>query len=90
MSETQTRVINVFAPAKINLYLHVTGRLESGYHTLDSLVAFADIGDEITMSASKNLSFEIDGPYANVFTGPARDTSKASDKPTDNDIKWHI
>ena len=34
-----------FAPAKINLYLHVTGRQEDGYHELDSLVMFADVGD---------------------------------------------
>ena len=37
-----------FAPAKINLYLHVTGRRADGYHLLDSLVAFADIGDRVT------------------------------------------
>ena len=37
-----------FAPAKINLTLHVTGRRADGYHLLDSLVAFADVGDRIT------------------------------------------
>ncbi len=37
----------VFAPAKINLTLHVTGRRADGYHLLDSLVAFADVGDTI-------------------------------------------
>ena len=31
------------APAKINLYLHVTGRRADGYHELDSLIEFADI-----------------------------------------------
>ena len=40
--------VTVFAPAKINLYLHVTGRRADGYHLLDSLVAFADIGDRLT------------------------------------------
>ena len=34
----------VFAPAKINLTLHVTGRRDDGYHLLDSLVVFADTG----------------------------------------------
>ena len=36
-----------FAPAKINLTLHVTGRRADGYHLLDSLVAFADVGDHV-------------------------------------------
>ncbi len=40
----------VFARAKINLALHVTGRREDGYHLLDSLVAFAEVGDQITLS----------------------------------------
>ena len=39
---------SAFAPAKVNLYLHVTGRRADGYHLLDSLVAFADIGDFVT------------------------------------------
>ena len=37
------------APAKVNLTLHVTGRREDGYHLLDSLVMFADIGDRLTV-----------------------------------------
>ena len=39
------------APAKLNLYLHVTGRRADGYHELDSLVAFAEFGDVITLTA---------------------------------------
>lgn len=37
-----------FAPAKVNLALHVVGRRTDGYHLLDMLVAFADIGDLVT------------------------------------------
>ena len=33
------------APAKINLALHVTGRRADGYHLLDSLVVFTELGD---------------------------------------------
>lgn len=36
------------APAKINLALHVVGRRDDGYHLLDMLVAFADIGDRVS------------------------------------------
>ena len=54
----------IFAPAKINLYLLLTGRLPSSYHTLDSLVAFADIGDEITLAPADDFMLSVDGPFA--------------------------
>ena len=40
------------APAKINLYLHVTGKRTDGYHQLDSLAVFVDIADQITAHPS--------------------------------------
>lgn len=40
------------APAKINLNLRIVGKAANGYHRLESLVAFVDIGDEMTISAS--------------------------------------
>lgn len=56
--------IEAFAPAKINLTLHVTGQRADGYHLLDSLVVFADIGDRITVTPSDGLSLSVDGPMA--------------------------
>jgi 4-diphosphocytidyl-2-C-methyl-D-erythritol kinase len=56
--------IHEFAPAKINLYLHITGRRPDGYHDLDSLVAFATIGDDIIVRPSSAFSFRIEGPQA--------------------------
>jgi 4-diphosphocytidyl-2-C-methyl-D-erythritol kinase len=53
-----------FAPAKINLTLHVTGRRADGYHLLDSLVAFADVGDRITVMPAEAASLEVTGPMA--------------------------
>ena len=53
-----------FAPAKINLTLHVTGQRADGYHLLDSLVAFADIGDEVSAQSSDSLSLTVTGPNA--------------------------
>lgn len=55
---------DVFAPAKINLSLHVTGRRTDGYHLLDSLVVFADIGDTIHVVPSDTLSLTVLGPEA--------------------------
>ncbi len=51
------------AYAKLNLALHVTGRREDGYHLLDSLVAFADYGDEITVHASTEDNFTLSGRF---------------------------
>jgi 4-diphosphocytidyl-2-C-methyl-D-erythritol kinase len=51
-----------FARAKINLALHVTGRRADGYHLLDSLVAFADVGDNITAEPATSLSLHLTGP----------------------------
>ncbi|WP_158043977.1 4-(cytidine 5'-diphospho)-2-C-methyl-D-erythritol kinase [Skermanella pratensis] len=57
-------VIVEHAPAKLNLYLHVLGRRPDGYHELDSLVAFADIHDTVTVRPAERLTLEIDGPFA--------------------------
>jgi 4-diphosphocytidyl-2-C-methyl-D-erythritol kinase len=56
--------VTAFAPAKVNLYLHVTGRRDDGYHLLDSLVAFADIGDRLRAEPAASLSLALDGPEA--------------------------
>lgn len=54
-----------FAPAKINLYLHVVGRRADGYHLLDSLVVFAGVGDMIEATADdRGLRLTVDGPFA--------------------------
>ncbi len=56
--------IEEFAPAKINLTLHVLGRREDGYHLLESLIAFADVGDEVTVAKAGHFSIQVDGPFA--------------------------
>ncbi len=52
-----------FAPAKVNLTLHVTGKRDDGYHLLDSLVVFAGVGDTIEVTLSNDLSLTVDGPF---------------------------
>ncbi|MEM5467356.1 4-(cytidine 5'-diphospho)-2-C-methyl-D-erythritol kinase [Celeribacter marinus] len=56
--------VKIFAPAKINLTLHVTGQRADGYHLLDSLVAFVDIGDQITAQRTDQSSLIVTGPFA--------------------------
>jgi len=65
--EPRQKSISIFAPAKVNLYLHVLGKLSNGYHNLDSLVGFADIGDEIQLEPSTDFEFEISGHFASAF-----------------------
>ena len=56
--------IEVFAPAKVNLALHVTGRRDDGYHLLDSLVAFAGVGDVLTILPEGEGTLAVTGPEA--------------------------
>ena len=58
------RRAHVFAPAKINLTLHVTGRRNDGYHLLDTLVSFASFGDRLVVRPSAAMSLTVDGPEA--------------------------
>ncbi len=51
------------APAKVNLYLHVTGRRADGYHLLDSLAVFGPAADEVTAEPAEGLSLTLDGPF---------------------------
>ncbi len=60
------------ARAKINLTLHVTGQRADGYHLLDSLVAFAGVGDEISVASAEELSLTVDGPLAAGVPSDAR------------------
>ena len=57
-------MLRVSAPAKINLSLKITGRRDDGYHLLESLVAFADIGDRLFISKSETSSLQLSGPFA--------------------------
>ena len=53
-----------FAPAKVNLWLRVVGRRPDGYHLLDSLVAFAAVGDTVAATPAEALSLALAGPFA--------------------------
>ena len=52
------------APAKINLTLRMLGRRADGYHLLESLVAFADLADTLTLQPGGDAALGITGPFA--------------------------
>ena len=68
-------MVRRFAPAKVNLYLHVLGRRPDGYHRLDSLVVFADVGDEVVAAPAPDgepdLTLTVEGPFAGALAGGA-------------------
>lgn len=57
------------APAKINLFLHVGLVAADGYHPLTSLVAFADVGDGVTVARADRLSLDVTGPFGGALAG---------------------
>lgn len=64
MTRIEDAAVTRLARAKVNLNLHVVAQRQDGYHELDSLVAFAGLGDSITVEPADELSLTIDGPYA--------------------------
>ncbi len=56
-----------FAPAKINLALHVLARRADGYHEIDSIVAFADVGDELHFTPAEKFALSAAGPFAHFL-----------------------
>ncbi|HRF07855.1 MAG TPA: 4-(cytidine 5'-diphospho)-2-C-methyl-D-erythritol kinase [Xanthobacteraceae bacterium] len=59
------------APAKVNLFLHAGSPRPDGYHPLESLVAFADCGDALTLAANaEDFTIRVEGPFANAAGSP--------------------
>jgi 4-diphosphocytidyl-2-C-methyl-D-erythritol kinase len=44
------------SPAKLNLFLYITGRRDNGYHELQTLFQFVDFGDELTVTANEKTN----------------------------------
>ena len=53
-----------FASAKVNLYLHVGPTGSDGYHPIDSLMVFADVGDILTLEPAPAAVFTADGAFS--------------------------
>lgn len=48
------------SPAKLNLFLHINGRLSNGYHELQSLFHFVDHGDELTFEVTQDANISLE------------------------------
>jgi len=58
------RTLRLRAAAKINLYLHVTGRRDDGYHLLDSLIVFTGLADELDLAPAAGMALSVEGEFA--------------------------
>ena len=59
--------VSLLARPKVNLFLHVIGRRDDGYHLLESLVSFGETGDRLSVSAGDFLSLSVEGPFAQTL-----------------------
>jgi 4-diphosphocytidyl-2-C-methyl-D-erythritol kinase len=55
--------LTAFAPAKVNLFLHVGPPAADGYHPVASLMAFADVGDVVSTFESEAMALHVRGPF---------------------------
>jgi len=71
MTPTEAAPLTEPAPAKLNLCLHVTGQRADGYHLLDSLLAFTEAGDDVTVAPATGLTLSLGGPFAGALSSTA-------------------
>ena len=55
------------APAKLNLFLHINGQKENGYHELQSILQFIDHCDTLTFTPRKDQQIYINGKIPNIY-----------------------
>ena len=65
-------MINVIAPAKLNLFLRICGKNNAGYHLIDSLVAFTEYGDTLTIHSAEKDELVLTGEFAGKINTPIR------------------
>lgn len=71
MTDALSAAVVEDAWAKINLTLQVTGRRDDGYHELNSLVAFAGVGDRLRFAprGDDRITLNVEGPFAAALSG---------------------
>ena len=62
--------VHVFAPAKLNLFLHAGAKRADGFHALQSLVVFAEAGDRLSFSEAPAFMLSVEGPFAAKLPAP--------------------
>ena len=68
LTKAGVRALNLCAPAKINLFLHVGEKREDGFHALESLAVFVEAGDRLDFAPAERLEVKIGGPFARALS----------------------
>ena len=63
-SYNKSTKVKALSRAKVNLHLQVLGKRSDGYHFLDSLVAFPNVGDDIFVEQAEKITLDISGTFA--------------------------
>lgn len=83
------------SPAKLNLFLYITGRRANGYHDLQTLFQFLDHGDELTITANNSGNITLSPALAdvaledNLIYKAAMALKNAAQSPLGADIQLH-
>ncbi|HDG1729319.1 TPA: 4-(cytidine 5'-diphospho)-2-C-methyl-D-erythritol kinase [Vibrio cholerae] len=83
------------SPAKLNLFLYITGRRANGYHDLQTLFQFLDHGDELTIAANNSGNITLSPALAdvaledNLIYKAAMALKNAAQSPLGADIQLH-
>ena len=64
MTAATTALAREIAPAKLNLSLHVRGKLPDGRHAIETIFAFCTDGDRLSAESADALTLEVSGPFA--------------------------
>lgn len=64
MARRMSQIWSEPAPAKLNLALHLRRRRPDGYHDLETVFAFTDFGDTLTVAPASGLSLAVTGEWA--------------------------
>lgn len=70
MTKQEPPSVKEMAHAKVNLYLHITGRRDNGYHELDTLFAFTEFGDRLTVFPAEEFSLSHEGALGHLLPEP--------------------
>jgi len=66
MSDSNLKPVTIKVPAKVNLFLHVLGKTDNNYHTLQSLIAFTDLTDTIEITPADNFEFRVTSKHSDI------------------------
>ncbi|WP_348666135.1 4-(cytidine 5'-diphospho)-2-C-methyl-D-erythritol kinase [Arsenophonus symbiont of Ornithomya chloropus] len=60
-------ILNWPSPAKLNLFLHITGLRNDGYHNIQTLFQFLNYGDEIIIKSRRDNQIQLMTPFMNII-----------------------